>query len=77
MWEFLIYLCGIIYAGYFTGTTFTKLIKKAIFNYEFQQYSHMIFNIILIPLLPLMFLGIVMILGIGLEFYYVITTGQL
>lgn len=77
MIEIGFYLIGVMFAGYTMGSVFVKVLSKIRFYYNIKNYSIMIIYILTLPFIPLLFVVMIIMTGIGVETFYVLATGQL
>lgn len=71
---FLLFI--MIFSGYAVGQAFVKLISKIRSSYDTEAYLQLILCALAIPLLPILYCAMVLMSMIGVQFYYILTTGQ-
>ena len=77
MMEMGIYLIVVIFSGYVCGTIFINLISNSRYHYNIKNYGLMILYLMPIPLIPILFVIIPIIAGLGIEIIYTFLTGQI
>jgi len=77
MMEMGIYLIVVIFSGYVCGTIFINLISNSRYHYNIKNYDLMILYLMPIPLIPILFVIIPIIAGLGIEIIYIFLTGQI
>lgn len=71
MFEMGFYLIAVMFSGFTTGSIFVKLMVNARYNYNIKNYLNMVLNILVMPLIPLLFVVMILGVGIGVEMLYI------